>query len=52
MRTEKSQPKDKQIMLEMRFTEFPALSVDQGFGFLSLQDRQMINEFSYILLEK
>ena len=25
---EKSQPKDKQIMPEMQFTKFPALSVD------------------------
>ena len=28
MQTEKSKPKGKQIMLETRFTEFPALSVD------------------------
>ena len=30
MLTEKSQPKGKRIMLETRFTEFPALSVDPG----------------------
>ena len=28
MQTKKSQPEDKRVMLETRFTEFPALSVD------------------------
>ena len=32
MQTEKSQPKDKWIMLERRFTEFPALSIDPRVG--------------------
>ena len=32
MQTKKSQPEGKQIMLETRFTEFPALSVDQRVG--------------------
>ena len=32
MQTEKSQPKGKQIMLETRFTEFLALSVDLSVG--------------------
>ena len=32
MQTEKSQPEGKRIMLETRFTEFPALSVDPRVG--------------------
>ena len=32
MQTEKSQPEGKRIMLEIRFTEFPALSVDRRVG--------------------
>ena len=32
MQTEKSQPEEKQIMLETRFTKFPALSVDLRVG--------------------
>ena len=32
MQTEKSQDEGKRLMPEMRFTEFPALSVDQGVG--------------------
>ena len=52
MQTEKSQPSGQQIMPEMRFTEFPALSVDPRVGifpfnlrleFLSLHRRLMID---------
>ena len=32
MQTEKSQPKGKKIMLETRFTKFPALSIDLRVG--------------------
>ena len=32
MQTEKTQPEGKQVMLETRFTEFPALSVDPRVG--------------------
>ena len=32
MQAEKSLPEGKRIMLEMRFTEFPALSVDPRAG--------------------
>ena len=32
MKTEKSQPEGQRIMPETRFTEFPALSVDQRVG--------------------
>ena len=32
MQTEKSEPEGKQIMLEMRFTECQALSVDPRVG--------------------
>ena len=32
MQAEKSQPKGTQIMLEMRFTEFQALSIDPRVG--------------------
>ena len=32
MQTEKSQPEGKRIMPEMRFTEFPALSVNARVG--------------------
>ena len=32
METEKSQPEDKRIMPETRFTSFPALSVDSRVG--------------------
>ena len=32
MQTKKSQPEGKRIMSEMRFTEFPALSVDLRVG--------------------
>ena len=40
MQTEKSQPGDKRIMPDMRFTEFPALSVDSRgeLGFLGLRE--------------
>ena len=36
MQTEKSQPEDKRLIPEMRFTEFPALSVDQRVGIFRL----------------
>ena len=48
MQTEKSQPEGERIMPEMRFTEFPALSVDPGVGIFS----SMIDYFSYLLFEK
>ena len=32
MQTEKSQPQGKRIMLETRFTEFQALSIDPRVG--------------------
>ena len=32
MQNEKSQLKDKRIMPEMRFTQFPALSIDPRVG--------------------
>ena len=32
MQTEKPQPEGKRIMLETRFTEFPALSIDARVG--------------------
>ena len=32
MQTAKSQPEGKRIMPEMRFTEFPALSIDPRVG--------------------
>ena len=51
MQTEKSEPEGKQIMPDMRFTEFPALSVDPRSGFLGLHQRLMIDYFSYQLLE-
>ena len=52
MQTEKSQHEGKQIMPEMRFTEFLALPVDQGYEFLDLQWRPRIDYFSDLLLEK
>ena len=67
MKTEKSQPDGKWIMPEMRFTEFPALSVDPRAGFtefpaLFVNPRIGISRsaletddwlfFSYLLLEK
>ena len=33
---------------ETRFTEFPALSVDRGMGFLCLHWRSMFDYFSYL----
>ena len=45
MQTEKSQPEGKQIMLEMRFTEFMALSVDLRVG---ISWRPMLDYFSLI----
>ena len=48
MQTDKSQPEGKRIIPETRFTEFPALSVDQGLGFLGLHWRLMIDYFSYL----
>ena len=45
IRTEKSQPEGKWIMLETRFTEFPALSIGPRVGFLSLHWRLMTGYF-------
>ena len=49
--TKKSQPKGKQIMPEIGFTRFPALSVHLRLGFLGLHWNLMIDYFSYFLLE-
>ena len=48
IQTEKSQPKGKRIMLETRFTEFPALSIDLGLGVLSLHLRPISDYFSHL----
>ena len=39
-------------MPETRFTEFPALSVDQRLCYLGLHRRAIIDYFSYLLLNK
>ena len=59
---EKSQPEDKQIMLETRFTKFPALSVDpraemsqsgseteDGLFFLPMTLKIIIHHSSFLL---
>ena len=48
---EKSQPEGKQIMPETRFTEFPALSVDQRVG-ISWSASKTDDYLFYLLLEK
>ena len=45
MQTEKSQPEGKRIMPETKFTEFPALFVDQRLEFLGLHRRLMFDIF-------
>ena len=63
MQTEKSQISGQWIMLETRFTEFPALSVDlrvgiscsgnlPRVGISQSASRLMIDYFSYLVLEK
>ena len=47
MQTEKSQPKDEQIMSETRFTEFPALSVDPRVG-ISLSASETDDGFLFL----
>ena len=47
MQTEKSQPEDKRIMLETRFTKFPALSVDLRVG-ISRSSSETDVYFSYL----
>ena len=44
-------PEGKRIMPETRFTEFPALSLTRGLGFLGLHRGPMI-DFFYLLLEE
>ena len=48
MQTEKSQSEGKRIMPETRFTEFPALSVDPGLGFLGLHRIPVFDYFSHL----
>ena len=45
MHTEKSQPEGKQIMLETRYAEILALSIDPGVWMLGLYQRSMIDYF-------
>ena len=45
MQTEKPQAEGKRIMLETRFTEFPAFSVDQRVGIFGLHQRPMLDFF-------
>ena len=47
MQTEKSQPEEKRIMPEMRFIEFPALSVDPRIGI-----SRSAHYFSYLCKKK
>ena len=46
MQTEKSNPEGKRIMLEMGFTEFPALSVDPKVGISLPASERMFDYFS------
>ena len=48
MPIEKAQAESKQMMLEVRFTEFPALSVDLRVGILALHRRPMFDYVSYL----
>ena len=51
MQIEKSQTEGKRIMLKMRYSKFPALSIDLRVGvFRSALDRDYF--FPYLLLEK
>ena len=51
MQTEKTQPEGKQIMLEMRFTKFPALSVDPRVG-ISRSASETNDRLYFLLLNK
>ena len=50
MQTEKSQSEGIRIMPETRFTEFPALFIDQRVEISRLHPRPMIDYVSYLLL--
>ena len=45
MQTEKFQPEGTWIMPDTRFSEFPALSLTRGKGFLGLHRRPMFDYF-------
>ena len=47
-RQRKAQSEGERIMSETRFTEFPALSVDRGLGFLDLHRRPMLDNFAIL----
>ena len=44
MQIEKSQPEGKQIMPEMRFTKFPALSIDPRVGISQPEGKRIMPE--------
>ena len=50
MQTEKSQPQGKWIMLETRFAEFPALSIDPRVGISRFASETDDFSFSDLLL--
>ena len=48
MQTEKFQPEGERMMPEMRFAEFPALSVETRVGIFQPAWRPMFDYFSYL----